>query len=159
MGRFLFGLFLLILALWALAKLYTLFLWVFLAFTLAAALDPLVSVFRRFLPHPTAVMLTYLGVLGILAFGLYQVAPLLAQQFRNLSEVLPQAFALLQENLGLSGSGLLSSLVPSFHLAGDLLLRIGETVSGLVLALVLAVMISLEPHLVARAAPYLPGDG
>ncbi|GAA5335175.1 MULTISPECIES: AI-2E family transporter [Thermus] len=159
MGRFFVGLFLLILALWALGKLYPLFLWVFLAFTLAAALDPLVGVLRRFLPHPSAVVLAYLGVLGVLALGLYLVAPLLARQFRNLSEVLPQAFAFLQGNLGLSGSGLLSSLAPSFHIAGDLLLRVGETVSGLVLALVLAVMISLEPHLVPRAAPYLPGDG
>ncbi|MEZ0321395.1 MAG: AI-2E family transporter [Thermus sp.] len=158
-NRFFLGLFLFLLALWALAKLYTLLLWVFLAFTLAAALDPVVRALRRFLPQPSAVLVAYLGVLGVLALGVYLASPLLLRQFHNLAEVLPQVLAFLEQNLGLSLPGLASSLAPSFRFAGDLALRVGETLSELVLALVLAVMISLEPHLVARAAPYLPGDG
>lgn len=158
-NRFFLGLFLFLLALWALAKLYTLLLWVFLAFTLAAALDPLVRALRRFLPQPSAVLVAYLGVLGVLALGVYLASPFLVSQFHNLGEVLPKVLAFLDQNLGLSLPGLASSLAPSFRLAGDLALKVGETVSELVLAFVLAVMISLEPHLVARAAPYLPGEG
>ncbi|ADW21748.1 hypothetical protein TSC_c11280 [Thermus scotoductus SA-01] len=43
--RWFLSLALFLLALWALGRLYNLLLWVFLAFTLAAALDPLVGLF------------------------------------------------------------------------------------------------------------------
>ena len=88
------GLFLL--GLWALVKLYPLLLWVFFAFTLAAALDPLVGFFergpgglgRRF-PRPTAVFLAYALVLSVFALGFYAAFPLLSAQFKNLSQLLP----------------------------------------------------------------------
>lgn len=159
MNRFFLNLGLFLLALWALRQLYTLFLWVFLAFTLASALDPLVRGFGRFLPRATAVLVSYLLVFGVLGLGFYLTAPILVGQFHRLAQVLPGVLDWVQANLGLSLPGLASSLAPSFRLAGDLVLRVGEGISDLVLALVLAVMISLEPHLVGRAAPYLPGDG
>ncbi|WP_026329143.1 AI-2E family transporter [Thermus scotoductus] len=148
-----------LLFLWALSHLYSLLLWVFLAFTLAGALDPLVGLFARRFPRPSAVFLAYLLVLGAMGLGFYLAAPLLVLQFHHLGEVLPQVLRWLEDNLGLTLPDLASSLFTSAHVAGDLLLRVGETVSQLVLALVLAVMIALEPHLVARVAPYLPGSG
>lgn len=159
MNRFFLNLGLFLLALWALKQLYTLFLWVFLAFTLASALDPLVRGLGRFLPRATAVLVSYLLVFGVLGLGFYLAAPILVGQFHRLAQVLPGVLDWIQANLGLSLPGLASSLAPSFRLAGDLVLRVGEGISDFVLALVLAVMISLEPHLVGRAAPYLPGDG
>lgn len=158
-SRFFLSLALFLLGLWALTRLYPLLLWVFLAFTLAAALDPLVRLFRRRLPYPSAVFLAYLLVFGVAGLGLYLAAPLLLVQFHHLSQLVPQVMGWLQINLGLSLSGLASSLASSARVAGDLLLRTVATASELALALVLAVMISLEPHLVARAAPYLPGEG
>ncbi|ULR41815.1 AI-2E family transporter [Thermus sp. NEB1569] len=157
--RFFLSLALFLLFLWALSHLYSLLLWVFLAFTLAGALDPLVGLFARRFPRPSAVFLAYLLVLGAMGLGFYLAAPLLVLQFHHLGEVLPQVLRWLEDNLGLTLPGLASSLFTSAHVAGDLLLRVGETVSQLVLALVLAVMIALEPHLVARVAPYLPGSG
>ncbi|RTG97037.1 AI-2E family transporter, partial [Thermus scotoductus] len=148
-----------LLFLWALSHLYSLLLWVFLAFTLAGALDPLVGLFARRFPRPSAVFLAYLMVLGVMGLGFYLAAPLLILQFHHPGELLPMVLQWLQDNLALSLPDLASSLASSAHVAGDLLLRVGETVSQLVLALVLAVMIALEPHLVARVAPYLPGSG
>lgn len=159
MNRFFLNLGLFLLALWALKQLYTLFLWVFLAFTLASALDPLVRGLGRFLPRATAVLVSYLLVFGVLGLGFYLAAPILVDQFHRLAQVLPGVLDWIQANLGLSLPGLASSLAPSFRLAGNLVLRVGEGISDFVLALVLAVMISLEPRLVGRAAPYLPGDG
>ncbi|GAB5602224.1 AI-2E family transporter [Thermus sp. FJN-A] len=158
-GRFFLSLALFLLGLWALGRLYALLLWVFLAFTLAAALDPLVGLFRRRLPHPSAVLVAYLLVFGTVGLGLYLAAPLLLAQFHHLSGLLPQVLDWLEGNLGLSVAGLAPSLASSARVAGDLLLRMAATASELTLALVLAVMISLEPHLVARVAPYLPGSG
>lgn len=158
-GRFFLTLALFLLGLWALSRLYSLLLWIFLAFTLAAALDPLVRLFRRRLGHAPAVFLAYALVLGVVGLGFHLAAPLLIAQFHLLSRLIPQALAWMQDNLGFSLSGLVSSLASSVQAAGDLALRVGETLSEAVLALVLAVMISLEPHLVARVAPYLPGKG
>ncbi|WCM39736.1 AI-2E family transporter [Thermus antranikianii] len=134
--------------LWALSHLYSLLLWVFLAFTLAGALDPLVGLFARRFPRPSAVFLAYLMVLGVMGLGFYLAAPLLILQFHHPGELLPMVLQWLQDNLALSLPDLASSLASSAHVAGDLLLRVGETVSEMVLALVLAVMIALEPHLV-----------
>lgn len=159
MGRWFLSLGLFLLGLWALARLYPLLLWVFLAFTLAAALDPAVRLLGRRLPHPSAVILAYLLVLGVVALGGFLAAPLLAAQFRHLAELLPQTISWVESNLGLVPGDLTPSLAASVRVAGGLLARTAETVSELVLALVLAVMISLEPHLVQRAAPYLPGQG
>jgi hypothetical protein len=61
--------------------------------------------------------------------------------------------------LGFAVGDLAGSLAASAKAAGGLLVRVGEVVSEMVLALILAVMISLEPHLVQRIAPYLPGQG
>ncbi len=113
----------------------------------------------RRLPHPSAVILAYLLVLGVVALGGFLAAPLLAAQFRHLAELLPQTVSWVESNLGLVPNDLTASLAASVRVAGGLLARTAETVSELVLALVLAVMISLEPHLVQRAAPYLPGQG
>jgi len=159
MGRWFLSLGLFLLGLWALARLYPLLLWVFLAFTLAAALDPAVRLLGRRLPHPSAVILAYLLVLGVVALGGFLAAPLLAAQFRHLAELLPQTVSWVESNLGLVPNDLTASLAASVRVAGGLLARTAETVSELVLALVLAVMISLEPHLVQRATPYLPGQG
>ncbi|WP_156860478.1 AI-2E family transporter [Thermus islandicus] len=158
------GLFLL--GLWALVKLYPLLLWVFFAFTLAAALDPLVGFFergpgglgRRF-PRPTAVFLAYALVLSVFALGFYAAFPLLSAQFKNLSQLLPAYLERLLATTGLTLPELTGALASSARVAGGLLVKAAGVVSEFVLALVLAVMISLEPHLVARFAPYLPGRG
>jgi predicted PurR-regulated permease PerM len=159
MGRWFLSLGLLLLGLWALARLYTLLLWVFLAFTLAAALDPVVRLLGRRLPYPSAVILAYLLVLGVVALGGILAAPLLTRQFQLLAAALPQTLTWVESNLGLIPNDLTASLAASVRAAGGLLLRAAETLSELVLALVLSVMISLEPHLVQRVAPYLPGKG
>jgi hypothetical protein len=65
MGRWFLQLWLFLLALWAIAHLYPL-LYVFLAFTLAAALDPAVRFLNRLLPYPSAVIAAYLAVFGLL---------------------------------------------------------------------------------------------
>jgi predicted PurR-regulated permease PerM len=53
-----------LLALWAIAHLYPL-LYVFLAFTLAAALDTAVRFLNRLFPYPSAVIAAYLAVFGL----------------------------------------------------------------------------------------------
>ncbi|BBL83333.1 hypothetical protein TthAA37_22240 (plasmid) [Thermus thermophilus] len=159
MGREFLSLGLFLLGLWALSRLYPLLLWVFLAFTLAAALDPAVRALGRRLPYPSAVILAYLLVLGTVALGVFLAAPPLAAQFRRLVELLPQTVSWVEENLGLVRNDLTAPLAASVQAAGGLLTRAAEAASELTLALVLAVMISLEPDLVQRAAPYLPGKG
>ncbi len=158
MGRFFLQLGLFLLALWALGKLYHLLLWVFLAFTLAAALDPLVRAFRR-LPRSMAVFLAYGLVFGVFASGFYMAWPILEGQFQKLFHLLPEYLEHFQTITGLSLPDLTGTLASSARAAGELLVRATATLSEFVLALVLAVMISLEPHLVARFAPYLPGRG
>jgi len=159
MGRWFLQLGLLLLALWAIAHLYPLLLYVFLAFTLAAALDPAVRFLNRLLPYPSAVIAAYLAVFGLLFLGAHLASPLLLAQFRYLAGLIPEARHWLEANLGFAVGDLAGSLAASAKAAGGLLVRVGEVVSEMVLALILAVMISLEPHLVQRIAPYLPGQG
>jgi predicted PurR-regulated permease PerM len=159
MGRWFLQLGLFLLALWAIAHLYPLLLYVFLAFTLAAALDPAVRFLNRLLPYPSAVIAAYLAVFGLLFLGAHLASPLLLAQFRYLAGLIPEARHWLEANLGFAVGDLAGSLAASAKAAGGLLVRVGEVVSEMVLALILAVMISLEPHLVQRIAPYLPCQG
>jgi predicted PurR-regulated permease PerM len=159
MGRWFLQLGLFLLALWAIAHLYPLLLYVFLAFTLAAALDLAVRFLNRLLPYPSAVIAAYLAVFGLLFLGAHLASPLLLAQFRYLAGLIPEARHWLEANLGFAVGDLAGSLAASAKAAGGLLVRVGEVVSEMVLALILAVMISLEPHLVQRIAPYLPGQG
>ena len=158
MGRWFLQLGLFLLALWAIAHLYPL-LYVFLAFTLAAALDPAVRFLNRLLPYPSAVIAAYLAVFGLLFLGAPWPRPSSWPQFRYLAGLIPEARHWLEANLGFAVGDLAGSLAASAKAAGGLLVKVGEVVSEMVLALILAVMISLEPHLVQRIAPYLPGQG
>jgi predicted PurR-regulated permease PerM len=128
MGRWFLQLGLFLLALWAIAHLYPLLLYVFLAFTLAAALDPAVRFLNRLLPYPSAVIAAYLAVFGLLFLGAHLASPLLLAQFRYLAGLIPEARHWLEANLGFAVGDLAGSLAASAKAAGGLLVRVGEVV-------------------------------
>lgn len=149
--------------LWAVTRLTDLFLWVFLAFTLAAAVEPVTAFFARRVGRGLGVTLTYLGLLAVVALGVWVSAPVLIAQFQKLYAAVRDLPA--QDVIpGLSGAGqnvldsLLGSLASGARTASGYLLRVVGNVADAALALVLAVMVSLEPFLVGRLASYLPGE-
>ncbi|MER3536541.1 MAG: hypothetical protein C4301_03405 [Thermus sp.] len=148
-----------LLALWAATRLLELFLWVFLAFTLAAAVEPLVGGLAGRLGRPLAVLLAYALLLGAVFLVGVLTYPVLARQFAHLAGVLAHLPVHLEALADRPLETLLSGLASAGKAAGGVVFRLVGGVSEAVLALVLAVMVSLEPHLVARLAPYLPGAG
>ena len=143
--------------LWAITNLVDLVLWVFLAFTLAAAVEPLVNWLSRRLSRAWAVTLAYLLVLGVFTIGFWVATPILSNQFARLLSLLRELPIQFDNSTGLDS--LIRTLASSAQAASTFLFRIVGNVSEAMLALVLSVMISLEPHLVKRIAPFLPGEG
>jgi len=149
--------------LWAVTRLTDLILWVFLAFTLAAAVEPLTASLARRLGRGLGVTLTYLGLLAVVALGFWVSAPVLVAQFQKLYAALRDLPT--QDVIpGLSGTSqnvldsLLGSLASGAKTASGFLFRAVGGLADAALALVLAVMVSLEPFLVGRLARYLPGE-
>jgi predicted PurR-regulated permease PerM len=142
---------------WAATRLYGLVLWVFFAFTLAAAIQPLVRLLRRVMSPALSVFVAYVVLLLVLAGGLVLIWPILGQQYLYLSRFVASLPSRLGQLPGITA--FLGPLASSARVAYGLAFRLVGGISELLLAVVLAVMVSLEPHLIRRVAPYLPGTG
>ncbi len=155
------GLFLLLL--WAFTKLATLFLWVFFAFTIAAAVEPMIHRLERPLGRGFAVFLSYLLIAAVIGLGIWVAAPVLAGQFNKLYgyvQNLPSQVSI--PGLGVDQQKLLenafSTLSAGLKTGSKVLFDVVGNISEAALALVLAIMLSLEPDLIRRLSQFLPGD-
>lgn len=152
-----------LLMLWAVTKLTTLFLWVFFAFTIAAAVEPLIHRLERPLGRGFSVFLSYMLIVAVIGLGIWVAAPVLAGQFNKLYgfvQNLPSQISI--PGLDVDQQKLLenafSTLSAGLKTGSKVLFDVVGNVSEAALALVLAIMLSLEPALIGRLSRFLPGD-
>jgi predicted PurR-regulated permease PerM len=107
---------------------------VFVAVVIAATLRPMVSALhRRGIPKVLAVLLIYLGILGVLAGLFVLVIPVLVNQGGALVRSLPQVYASLVASLEKNPNEMIRSL-PQRLPTGDQLASQLQAVSGVVLS-------------------------
>lgn len=158
---FRFAVFLLLL--WAVTKLSGLFLWVFFAFTVAAAVEPMVHRLEGSLGRGFAVFVSYLLILAVIVLGVWVTAPVLVGQFNKLFafvQNLPSQVSI--PGLGVDQQKLIenafSTITAGLKTGSKVLFDVVGNLSEAALALVLAIMLSLEPELIHRLSTFLPGD-